>query len=117
MATKKLAATLASALIVGGMAGGVLLAAGPASATGAVIGDEGDYNPDNFRDELRYAGIYHEDVSNASELGPRICRQRAQGFSSSWLEDDLISNDYAVEQAVAIVRGAEWHFCPRYGKD
>jgi hypothetical protein len=108
-------------MTIGGLAAvaiaGVIATAGTAHATGAVIDDKGDYDPYNFRDELRYAGIVHEDVNNAAELGPRICRQRAEGYSSSWLEDDLISNDYTVEQAVAIVRGAEWHFCSTYGKD
>ena len=106
----------ATGMIVAGMTLGVGLA-GPANATISVIGSEGDYNPYYFRDELRYAGITHEDVANASELGPRICRQRAEGWTSGQLEDSLMSNDYTSEQAVVIVRGAEFHFCPQFDGD
>lgn len=102
---------------VAGVALGVGLA-GPANATVATIGAKGDMNPYNYRDELRYSGLYHEDVSNASELGPRICRQRMAGYSEDELISSLDGPDplYNAEQAVEIVLGAEWHFCPGYDK-
>jgi hypothetical protein len=111
---KMIMGCIAAAALAAGIATAI-----PANAIPSVIGDEGDYSALNYRDELRYSGLYHEDVSNATELGPRICRQRAEGYSSSWLEDGLIYSPdrYTVEQAVAIVRGAEWHFCPVYWRD
>jgi hypothetical protein len=91
---------------------------GSANATISVIGRSGDMDPYHYRDELRYAGIVHEDAQNATELGPRICRQRIAGWSSGQLEDSLIDEgNYTTEQAVVIVRGAEFHFCPAYGND
>jgi hypothetical protein len=111
-------------ILVGGAAAAAIAAAGiagagPANAAVATIGSRGDYNPYNYRDELRYSGLYHEDVSNAAELGPRICRQRFTGYTEDQLIDSLVGPDplYTTEQAVEIVLGAEYHFCPGYEHD
>jgi hypothetical protein len=89
--------------------------AGRASAI-ETIGQRGDMNPYNYRDELRVVGLYHEDVNNAASLGPRICAQRAMGYTEIRLIDSLIGPDplYSVVQSFQIVEGAEWHFCPGY---
>jgi len=92
--------------------------ASPASATMATIGERGDYNPYNYRDELRYTGLNHEDVYNASSLGPRVCVRRQMGYTEEQLVSSLDDGpDYTAEQAVEIVMGGEYHFCPSYMDD
>jgi hypothetical protein len=110
---------IAAAVIITGSAFAGLFGSGTAHATAAAIGREGDFDPYNYRDELRYTGLYHEDVTNAYSLATRICGKRAMGYSSGQLMDGFIysPDQYTVEQAVAIVRGAEWHFCPAYQND
>jgi hypothetical protein len=96
-----------------------IAAAGPAGATIAVIGPQGDHNPYNYRDELRYTGLYHEDVTNALNLASRVCGKRAMSFNEDQLVRGLYGPDplYTSEQAVMIVKGAEYHFCPAYQDD
>jgi hypothetical protein len=106
------------AAIVSAMVAAVI-GAGSAHATIAVIGSEGDMNPYNYRDELRYAGLLHEDVNNAASLGPMVCRQRAMGYSGDQIMRllDPSSSYYTAEQDVVIVGNAEFHFCPVYEHD
>lgn len=86
-----------------------------ANATNATIGERGDMSAVNYRDELGYANI-REYTWQAQTLGPSVCSYREQGYT----EDALIGAEegapgyYKVEQSVAIVMGAEWHFCPEY---
>jgi hypothetical protein len=93
--------------------------AGPARADIAVIGSEGDWNAYHYRDELRYAGLLHEDVDNAASLGPRVCRQLAMGYTGDQVMRSLDpdSSYYTIEQDVVIVRGAAFHFCPAHLHD
>jgi hypothetical protein len=109
--------------IVGGLAA-VAIAAGiatasTANATIAVIGSQGDHDPYNYRDELRYTRLYHEDVTNAVSLASRVCGKRAMGYTEEQLISGLYGPDplYTSEQAVMIVKGAEYHFCPAYQDD
>jgi Protein of unknown function (DUF732) len=96
-----------------------LAAAGPAGATIAVIGPRGDHDPYNYRDELRYTRLYHEDVTNAASLASRVCGKRAMGYTEEQLIRGLeySVDQYTSEQAVMIVEGAEYHFCPAYEDD
>jgi hypothetical protein len=91
----------------------------PASATIATIGSRGDMNPYHYRDELRYTGLYHEDVANAYSLASRVCGKRAMGYNEEQLIRGLeySADQYTSEQAVVIVSGAEYHFCPAYEDD
>jgi hypothetical protein len=109
---------LAGAAITAGMAVGVGLASS-ANATVAVIGSRGDHNPYHYQDELRYSGLYHEDATNAASLASRVCGKRAVGYSEDQLIRGLIGPDplYTSEQAIMIVEGAEYHFCPAYEDD
>lgn len=113
-----LAFALSGTIMVAGMAVGVGLASS-ANATIAVIGSRGDHNPYNYRDELRYTGLYHEDVTNALSLASRVCGKRAMGYNEDQLLNGLIGPDplYTSEQAVVIVENGEYHFCPDYGDD
>jgi hypothetical protein len=117
-----LAATVGAVLMLGAgvaeMAVGVGLAS-PANATIAVIGSRGDQEPYHYRDELRYTGLYHEDVTNAMSLALRVCGKRAMGYNEEQLISGLVGPDplYTSEQAVMIVEGAEYHFCPAYEDD
>jgi Protein of unknown function (DUF732) len=110
-------------MIVGGL-GAVAIAAGIATAstangTIAVIGSRADHDPYHYRDELRYTGLYHEDVTNAVSLASRVCGKRAMGYTEEQLISGLEGPDplYTSEQAVMIVEGAEFHFCPAYEND
>jgi hypothetical protein len=108
------------ATVVAGVGGGVAetLLAPSAQATLSYIGKPDDWSADNFRDELRYTGLSHEDSDNAFSLGMRVCGQRSRGWSSSEIEDSFIMDPYyTTEQAIKIVRGAEWHFCSGYAND
>lgn len=109
---------LAGAAITAGMAVGVGLASS-ANATIAVIGSQGDHNPYHYRDELQYTGLYHEDVTNAASLASRVCGKRAMGYTEDQLIRGLEGPDplYTSEQALMIVEGAEYHFCPAYEDD
>jgi hypothetical protein len=106
--------------IVGGIAAGTVVLgiamASPAGATPSVIGDRGDHSAINYRDELRYSGLHHEDQWNAADLGSRLCSERYEGYSRRQVERELFysPDDYTNEQIVAMVMGAEWHFCPEY---
>lgn len=113
-----LAFALSGTTIVAGMAVGVGLASS-ANATIAVIGSRGDHDPYNYRDELRYTGLYHEDAPNAESLASRVCGKRAMSYNEEQLVSGLIGPDplYTSEQAVMIVSGAEYHFCPDYDDD
>ena len=111
-------------ITVGGVAAAAIAAAGiaaagPAGATIAVIGSEGDHNPYHYRDELRYTGLYHEDVANAYSLASRVCGKRSIGYTEEQLIRGLeySADQYTSEQAVMIVSGAEYHFCPAYEDD
>jgi hypothetical protein len=108
-------------IMVGGVAAAAIaaagiVAAGPAGATAAVIGGAGDHSAPNYRDELRYAGISHEDAVNAADLGSRLCAKRYVGYSEEQLILDLAGpgTPYNTEESVAMVLGAEFHFCPGY---
>ena len=108
-------------LMVGGAAAAAIAAAGiaaagPAGATIAVIGGEGDHSAVNYRNELRYAGITHEDANNAADLGSRLCAKRYDGYSERQLIRELDGPDtpYNYEESLVMVRGAEFHFCPEY---
>jgi hypothetical protein len=110
-------------MIVGGLAA-VAIAAGiatasTANATIAVIGSRGDMDSYHYRDELRYTGLYHEDVTNAMSLSSRVCGKRAMGYNEEQLVRGLeySADQYTSEQAVMIVSGAEYHFCPAYEDD
>ncbi len=109
---KILAATVLPLLVLAPLASS-------ANATIAVIGSPDDHNPYYYRDELRYTGLYHEDLANAESLASRVCGKRAMGYS----EDQLIrgleysADQYTPEQAVEIVMGAEYHFCHVYEDD
>ena len=107
-----------STAITAGMAVGVGLASS-ANATIAVIGSRGDHDPYHYRDELRYTGLYHEDATNAVSLASRVCGKRAMGYTEDQLISGLEGPDplYTSEQAVMIVGGAEFHFCPAYEDD
>jgi Protein of unknown function (DUF732) len=106
--------------MIGGIAAaavGVSLALAPqANATLATIGERGDHSAINYRDELRYAGINHEDQWNAADLGSRLCEERYEGYTRRQVERHLSysPDDYTTEQIVAMVMGAEFHFCPEY---
>jgi hypothetical protein len=119
--TKKLVKGLAIA--VGGSfvigTATVVLGVAPAHATIAVIGSRGDQDPYHYRDELRYTGLYHEDVTNAVSLASRVCGKRAMGYFEEQLIRGLEDSAdlYTSEQAVMIVSGAEFHFCPAYDND
>jgi hypothetical protein len=109
-------------LIIGGIAAAAiavgLATAGSAGATVATIGERGDHNPYNYRNELRYTGLNHEDVYNAASLGPRVCVRRQMGYTEGQLVSSLDDGpDYTAEQAVEIVMGGEYHFCPSYEDD
>jgi hypothetical protein len=116
---RRIKAGLAAMGIAGAMATGVL-ASGTAHATTAVIGSEGDMSAENYTAELRYAGI-NQFVWQSRTLGPWVCNQRGSGVSEDALiryEDGFVpaigSAPYGAEQAVAIVMGGEFHFCPKY---
>ena len=81
-------------------------------------GYRGDGDPFAFRDELFAEGLYHEDVGNALSLGQRVCAARRGGFTEEQVVSSLDNYDeYTAGQAVEIVMGGEWHFCPRYYDD
>jgi hypothetical protein len=107
-------------VILGGLAAGMvslgIAMASPAGATIATIGAQGDHSAVNYRDELRYAGLRHEDQWNAADLGSRLCAERYEGYSRRQVERELAysPDDYTAEQIIAMVMGAEWHFCPEY---
>ncbi|HEY4796638.1 MAG TPA: DUF732 domain-containing protein [Mycobacterium sp.] len=113
-----LAVALSGTTIVAGMAVGVGLASS-ANATIAIIGSRGDHDLYNYRDELRYTGLYHEDATNAESLESRVCGRRAMSYTEEQLVRGLEGPDplYTSEQAVMIVEGAEYHFCPTYEDD
>ncbi len=114
--TQKVA--LSGTTVVAGMAVAAALASS-ANATIAIIGSQDDHDPYNYRDELRYTGLYHEDVTNAASLASRVCGKRAMGYSEDQLVRGLEGPDplYTSEQAIMIVEGAEYHFCPAYKDD
>jgi hypothetical protein len=109
-------------IVAGGVvalcAAGVLYAA-PAHADMNTYGRRGDANPYAFRAELQDTGLYHEDVPNAYSLGGRVCAARARGFTEEQIVSSLDNNygDYTAEQAVEIVMGGEYHFCPAFFND
>jgi hypothetical protein len=110
---------LRAALIAAAIA---VAAVGPAAPSHADPGDfasygsKGDYSAFAFRNELRYVGLYHEDEHNAADLAGRLCAERADGYTERQVMRHLENNpdDYTVNQIVAMVLGAEWHFCPDY---
>jgi hypothetical protein len=117
---KKLVKALAIAVGGGFVIGtaSVVLGVASAHATLAVIGSRGDMDPYHYRDELRYTGLYHEDVTNADSLASRVCGKRAMGYTEEQLVSSLDDGpDYTAEQAVKIVTGGEYHFCPSYEDD
>ncbi len=73
----------------------------------------------HYRDELRYTGLYHGDVGNARSLAARVCGKRAIGYNEEQLIRGLeyAVDQYTPEQAVMIVGGAEFHFCPGFEDD
>ena len=112
-----------AAPVVAGLVGGlglatVLKAVPPAHAdsTFAHYGYEGDYNAWAYRDELRYVGLLHEDIYNARSLSARLCGERAEGYTEYQVgvHLDQSPDGYTIAQEVAMVAGAEWHFCPEY---
>jgi hypothetical protein len=113
---KGLAIAVGGGLVIG--TASVVLGVASAHATIAVIGSRGDMDPYHYRDQLRYTGLYHEDVTNALSLGHRVCAARYRGFTEGQLVSSLDNFDeYTSEQAVGIVDGAEFHFCPGYEDD
>jgi hypothetical protein len=117
MRTRTKVALTVAATLGTGFLGGLVIAA-PAHATPAAIGHRDDHSANNFRDELRYTGLAHEDSDNALDLAIQTCMDRSQGASSAWLIRRWDSDPYyTVEQAVEIVRGGEWHFCSEYMDD
>jgi hypothetical protein len=105
----------------GGMLAAVavgVVVATPASAdsTFAHYGHKGDYDAFAYRDELRYVGINHEDAHNAGDLAGRLCNERAEGYSEYQVAYhlDQSPDGYTTAQEVAMVAGAEYHFCPQY---
>ena len=121
MRTRIKVALAGVATVLVGCGGGAAetLLAPTAHATMSVIGREGDMSPYNYRDELRYAGLLHEDADNAAMLGRRICGQKDMGYTArkiTWLLDPD-DTYYTGEQDVVLVRGAEFHFCPVYDND
>jgi hypothetical protein len=92
-----------------------IAAAGPAGATVAVIGAEGDHSAVYYAAELQYAGM-NEYTWQAASLGPNVCEQRSEGYSERQLIR-LWDGPTTAEQSVAIVDGAEFHFCPGYEND
>ena len=87
-----------------------------ADSTFAHYGYEGDYNAWAYRDELRYVGLLHEDIYNARSLSARLCGERAEGYTEYQVgvHLDQSPDGYTTAQEVAMVAGAEWHFCPEY---
>lgn len=108
-----------AAVVAAGAIGAGLGLAPQANATIAVIGSRGDMDPYHYRDELRYTGLYHEDVTNAMSLSSRVCGKRAMGYNEEQLVRGLeySADQYTSEQAVMILSGAEYHFCPAYEDD
>jgi len=110
-----LTGVLAGALLVAAVGVGL---ASPANATIATIGERDDWSADNYRDELRYSGLVHEDSDNAFGLAMRTCGDRSHGWPSAVLERRWMRDPYyTTENAVVIVRNAEFHFCSQYGDD
>jgi Protein of unknown function (DUF732) len=111
-------------ILLGGIAAGVvagaMLGMGGAHADPgsgfAHYGYRGDRDAWSYRDELRYVGLNHEDARNANDLAWRLCNERAQGYSEYQVAAhlDVSPDGYTVQQEVAMVAGAEYHFCPMY---
>jgi hypothetical protein len=112
--------TMLSALLAAGALGVAAVGvASSANAKPATIGSQGDHDPYNYRDELWYTGLHHEEATNAQSLASRVCGKRAMGYNEDQLVSGLIGPDplYTTEQAIEIVLGGEYHFCPPYEDD
>jgi hypothetical protein len=109
------------------MVAGIGLAA-PASASNN--GYQGDRDAYAFTQDLREGNprdpdnvTYTGTVAHAQQMANTICDWRAKGFSQSalsdgyvwqWLGDPQPTADNPDGLAIAVVYGAEWHFCPAY---
>jgi hypothetical protein len=96
------------ALLTAGAVGGVL--ASPAHAS-----TEGDQDGYAYTRELHNVGI--TPAHSGAILAQSICEKRAEGYT----QDAVIEYEESPpppiashRQAVVIVTGAEWHFCPSY---
>jgi hypothetical protein len=110
----KIAAACAGLITAGGVGLGTIA---PAHADDfAHYGYMGDHDPFSYRDELRMAGLNHEDVHNAHDLAGRLCGERAEGYTQRQVLNHLEASpdDYTVHQDVAMLGGAEYHFCPQF---
>jgi hypothetical protein len=110
-----LAAPLIAGL-VGGLGLGTIGTAHADSEDFAIYGYKGDGDPFAYRDELRMAGLNHEDVHNARDLSGRLCAERALGYTQRQVLWHLEQSPdgYTVHQQVAMLGGAEFHFCPSF---
>jgi hypothetical protein len=108
-------------ILAGIVAAGAVMCAVPGTAHAdvpdfAIYGYQGDHDPFAYRDELRVAGLNHEDVDNARNLSGRLCGERAEGYTQRQViwHLDQSPDGYTVHQEVAMLGGAEFHFCPQY---
>jgi Protein of unknown function (DUF732) len=106
--------------IVKAVLGGVAVAGALALGTGVaqaddfqIHGSQGDHSGFDFARELRYQAL-NVDSSLAVDLGWRVCNDLAAGTSERTLELYLMDHGYSANQAVNIVAGGRFHFCPQF---
>jgi hypothetical protein len=105
--------------LVGGVGVGVIVNAPPAKATTSTHGSMDDHSSYAYMLELNDVGIPGTS-SEAGHLAVTVCGERAQGVPEDVLIDGLkkrgvidgVVVTYSV--AIAVVMGAEFHFCSDY---
>ena len=106
-------------LVIGGVvaaAAMLLMAACVLFAGLAHASSEGDRDASAYAAELAIAGLPAPAYS-AQRLAGTICERRSEGISESAAIAYMEAPPPPIashHQAMAIVMGAEWHFCPAY---
>jgi hypothetical protein len=108
--------------IVKAAIGGVAIAGALAIGTGVaqadpsdfqIYGSKGDQSGYELSRELTFQGLVVS-TPQATDLGNRVCNDLARGYAENQMGMYLMSQGYSSRQAVAIVGGGRWHFCPWY---
>ena len=77
-------------------------------------GQQGDASTVAFSMELSDTG-WLTDNTQAWTIANNVCNMRASGSTERGITNLLINQGgHTIEQAVVMVNGAEWHFCPAY---
>jgi hypothetical protein len=109
-------------LIIGGLvavatmllAAGLIIGVGIAKAEPYHYGSPGDHDATAYGYELSAAGVVGGTPSKAGSLAATICQARAAGHSEHEMVDYAEQFPMSRASAIAVVTGAEYHFCVLY---